>query len=128
MMEIITKSNIFGTVRCHMYSIEWQKAGLSHAHILLWLTNRIQTNEIDSVISAELPDQNLNKNLFEIVKSHMMHSPCGTVNFDSPCMKGIKCSKRFSKAFLKVTETGADGYPSYSRRKPEGLYYSNSWP
>lgn len=41
LMNIIKKSHIFGEVRCWMYSIEWQKRGLPHAHILIWLKERL---------------------------------------------------------------------------------------
>jgi len=33
--DLITKSNIFGEVVAWVYSIEWQKRGLPHAHILI---------------------------------------------------------------------------------------------
>ena len=56
LMNLITKGNIFGAVRCHMYSIEWQKRGLPHVHILIWMVNKICPNNIDSFISAELPN------------------------------------------------------------------------
>ena len=56
LMSVITKSQIFGETRCWMYSIEWQKRGLPHAHILIWLIEKIRPNEIDNVISAEIPN------------------------------------------------------------------------
>jgi hypothetical protein len=43
-----------------MYTIEFQKRDLSHAHILLWLDSRDKLDSaeaIDSVICAELPDK-----------------------------------------------------------------------
>ena len=57
LMNIITKSHVFEPARCWMYSIEWQKRGLPHAHILIWLKDKIKSDEIDSAISAELPDR-----------------------------------------------------------------------
>ena len=45
-----------------MYTIEFQKRGLPHAHILLWLdgSNNLQNaTDIDKVISARLPHPNL---------------------------------------------------------------------
>ena len=58
---------MFGSVQCWMYSVEWQKRGLPHAHILIWLHDKITSNEIDDVISAEIPDENVNKGLYGIV-------------------------------------------------------------
>ncbi|CAF2141007.1 unnamed protein product [Rotaria magnacalcarata] len=71
LMNIITKSHVFRPTRCWMYSIEWQKRGLPHAHILIWLKEKIKPDEIDSVISAALPDRQQDPRLFQIiVKKH----------------------------------------------------------
>ena len=37
LINYIVKLEVFGSVRCWMYSVEWQKRGLPHAHILIWL-------------------------------------------------------------------------------------------
>ena len=58
-----------------MYSVEWQKPGLPHAHILIWLHDKITSNEIDDVISAEVPDENVDKGLYDIVVKNMIHGP-----------------------------------------------------
>lgn len=52
-----------------MYTFERQKRGLPHAHILLWLTNRITPSQTDSVISAEIPDPECDPILRKIVRS-----------------------------------------------------------
>ena len=67
LMDFIVKHHVFGETRCWMYSIEWQKRGLPHAHILIWLINKITPDEIDNVISAEIPDSTVDPELFEIV-------------------------------------------------------------
>ena len=36
LMKLLTKGSIFGSSRCHTFSIEWQKRGLSKVHSLLW--------------------------------------------------------------------------------------------
>ena len=73
--NVITKSQIFGSVRCYMYTVEWQKRGLPHAHFLIWLCVKIHPNEIDAIVSAELPDPDKDGELFRIIKSHMPHTP-----------------------------------------------------
>ena len=78
------KAQVFGELRCYMYSIEWQKRGLPHAHILIWLKNKIMPDQIDSCIRAELPDETEDPALFQIVSRHMLHGPCGTLNQSSP--------------------------------------------
>lgn len=41
LMDLLTKANIFCPIRCHVFTVEWQKRGLPHVHILIWLENRI---------------------------------------------------------------------------------------
>lgn len=91
LMHIITKKSIFGDVKCHILSVEWQKRGLPHCHILLWLQTKIQPHEIDDIICAELPDKERDPALFEIVCKNMVHGPCGEHNIASPCMIEGKC-------------------------------------
>lgn len=107
--DLLTKHKVFGEVRCWTYSVEWQKRGLPHAHILLWLLDRIGPDEIDKIISAEIPDRQTDPELFEIVTKHMFHGPCGSQNPNSPCMGPKGCTKRFPKAFENETITGDDG-------------------
>ncbi|GFU44117.1 helitron_like_N domain-containing protein [Trichonephila clavipes] len=59
--NLLVKGKIFGCVRCFMYSLEWQKRGLPHAHILIWLKTKIRGEQIDDVIRAELPDQEVDQ-------------------------------------------------------------------
>ena len=119
LMKIVAKSHVFGPTRCWMYSIEWQKRGLPHAHILIWLKDKIKADQIDSVISAELPDPQHDPRLYEIIVKNMIHGPCGSVNPASPCMKEGKCTKRYPMQLLHDTQTGDDGYPLYRRRSPD---------
>ncbi|XP_014767446.1 uncharacterized protein LOC106867169 [Octopus bimaculoides] len=119
-MDLIKKGQIFGPTQCDMYTIEWPKRGLPHAHILLWLSTKIKSTDIDKIISAELPDPALDMVLYDIVKANMVHGPCGRgFNLNSPCLKDGVCSKKLPRKFLQATQTGADGYPSYRRRKPQ---------
>ena len=137
LMKLINQKSIFGATRCHIYTIEWQKRGLPHAHLLLWLIDRIQPRDIDKVISAELPDPQQDRELFDIVKKHMIHGPCGHLNRNSPCMKNGKCTKKYPRSFVSETQTGDDGYPRYRRRAPSeggqteeirtGLTVDNRW-
>ncbi|XP_055845040.1 uncharacterized protein LOC129911312 [Episyrphus balteatus] len=116
LMDFIVKHKVFGGVRCWMYSIEWQKRGLPHAHILIWFVTKITTDQIDIVVSAEIPDKTLDPELFEIVTKNMIHGPCGVLNPQSQCMIDGNCSKRFPKELVQQTITGHDGYPLYRRR------------
>lgn len=119
LMNFIVKHKVFGSVCCWMYSVEWQKRGFPHAHILIWLINKIKTDQIDDVICAELPDAEVDRPLHEVVVRNMIHGPCGTLNPASPCMIDGKCSKRYPRPFVTETITGTDGYPLYRRRFTE---------
>ncbi|XP_063909244.1 uncharacterized protein LOC135126934 [Zophobas morio] len=109
-----------------MYSIEWQKRGLPHAHILIWLVEKIVPTQIDDIITAELPNAEEDPELFEIVKKNMIHGPCGEHNPHSPCMKNGKCTKKYPRQLLQDTQTGGDAYPLYRRRKPDDGGYTTT--
>ncbi|CAB3250344.1 unnamed protein product [Arctia plantaginis] len=119
LIDVIVKYSIFGITRCWLYTIEWQKRGLPHAHILVWLKDRIRPEEIDQIISAEIPDPLSDQELFDIVTKHMIHGPCGAFNMTSPCMENGKCKKKFPKPHTNDTITNIDGYPMYRRRSTE---------
>ncbi|GFV41445.1 ATP-dependent DNA helicase [Trichonephila clavipes] len=119
LMDFIIKHRVFGETRCWMYSIEWQKRGLPHAHILVWLINKITPDQIDQIISAEIPDKHIDPNLFDVVTKNMIHGPCGAFNNNSPCMSDGKGTKRYPRKLVSDTITGNDGYPLYRRRSVE---------
>lgn len=119
MMQLFTAGHIFGTTICDMYTVEWQKRGLPHAHILLWLQNKLRPTDVDAVITAEFPDPSQDPVLFQIIKKHMVHGPCGALNRNCKCMDNGKCTKRYPRKLLHDTQTGEDGYPLYRRRKPD---------
>lgn len=119
LMNYIVKQHVFGNTRCWMYSIEWQKRGLPHAHILIWLVERIRPDQIDDIICAEIPDPETDPDLHDVVITNMIHGPCGTISRQSPCMVDGKCSKRYPRKLTAETITGNDGYPLYRRRSPD---------
>jgi hypothetical protein len=118
-LDDIFKKKILGNVHANMYVIEFQKRGLPHAHILIILSEESKlrnTDEFDSIISAEFPDRELNPLTFETVTRSMIHGPCGIINPSSPCMVDGVCSKNFPKPFCEATIENDDGYPQYMRR------------
>ncbi|XP_078523156.1 uncharacterized protein LOC144792149 [Lissotriton helveticus] len=118
-MKILTQKHIFGYAKVNIFTIEWQKTGLPHVHILLWLEPKIQADEVVLIISAELPDPVNDEQLFLIVKKNMLHGLCGEHNVLSPCMKNGICTKKYPRPLTNETETGVNGYPIYRRRSPQ---------
>ena len=102
-----------------MYTVEFQKRGLPHAHILLFLHPKDKCPtpaHIDSIIKAEIPNSCTDPVAYEAMKLYMMHGPCGLANMSSPCMINSKCSKHFPKSFYAETTIDDDGFPNYRRR------------
>ena len=55
LMDEITKKNVMGETIAFCYTIEFQKRGLPHAHILLWLKDKINNcNLLNRVVCAEI--------------------------------------------------------------------------
>ncbi|AES63417.2 AT hook motif protein, putative [Medicago truncatula] len=107
-----------------IYTIEFQKCGLPHAHILVFLKPTYQCKkpeDLDKIISAEIPNKDTDGELFNIVTTLMIHGPCGDQNTRSPCMLNNKCSKHFPMKFVDQTVIDKDGYPVYKRRD-NGVY------
>ena len=101
-----------------MYTIEFQKRGLPHCHICLWLdpNDKLRTpQQIDNFISAEIPDKDVDPALYQLVTENMMHGPCGVEHPDCPCMVNSKCTKKFPKSFNEDTFIDEHGYAIYKR-------------
>lgn len=103
-INVIVNKSIFGRVVALIYTIEFQKRGLPHAHILITLHENdaiVGTNNIDKVVSAEIPDVNENLKLHEYVKKHMMHGPCGQLNLQFFRLFSVACVD-FERTDLRV--------------------------
>ncbi|KAI9110427.1 hypothetical protein K1719_018587 [Acacia pycnantha] len=119
LMRTLKDQKIFGSIKADVYTVEFQKRGLPHAHIILWLSesDKIRSSfEVDQLISAEIPDKLEDPELYELVGSYMVHGPCGRPSRSTPCMKDGKCSKYFPKRFCARTMLDEHGYPTYRRR------------
>ncbi|GKB61559.1 hypothetical protein Tco_0917745 [Tanacetum coccineum] len=102
-----------------VYVIEFQKRGLPHAHILLWLKEHCKCktpDDIDDIISAELPSQTDDPVGYKAVTDYSLHGPCGKDARSAACNVEGKCSKHFPKTFCSKTIIDQDGYPIYRQR------------
>ncbi|XP_050225551.1 uncharacterized protein LOC126675026 [Mercurialis annua] len=95
----------FGPVSAFLYTVEFQKRGLPHVHCLIWLPREkkpLTVNEIDTFISAELPDPITDPLSHALVTKFMIHGPCGALNEKCPCMRGEMMGLFFEKNGIKL--------------------------
>ena len=126
LLKLIYKYGIFGEVLGKVHVIEFQKRGLPHCHLIVWLKEQDKLDSIDKIdqaICAEIPRED-EPELRELVVGQLIHGPCGDINPYSPCMKVVngvyKCSKGFPKPYNNRTYIGENSlYPEYMRRSPE---------
>lgn len=126
--------NIFGKCVGDVYTIEYQKRGLPHAHILLYLHIDDIPNFaelVDELVSAQIPTDD--PVLAEIIKNQLTHGPCGANHPNSPCFRDGKCKKSYPKRWCESTIIGEDSYPEYARPnngvtwEKNGFVFDNRW-
>ncbi|XP_035835800.1 uncharacterized protein LOC110888241 [Helianthus annuus] len=106
-----------------VYTVEFQKRGLPHAHICVFMhpdSKILSVDQLDPIISAEILDIAEDPELYKLVADYMIHGPCGPLNMNCPCMIDRKSSKKFPKKFVNETCLDKKGFPVY-RRRDSGL-------
>ena len=87
-------------------------------------------DDYKNIVCAEFPNKDTDPELHELVRTLMVHGPCGSlsedeppVNPSAPCMtKGItkkSCEKGFPKRFSENYCSGENSEPIYQRRSKE---------
>jgi hypothetical protein len=116
LMDDIRKRNFFGPVNAVVYTIEFQKCGLPHAHIIIWLQKERpwDATMVDTFISTQLPDPTTDPIGYD-VSSFMVHGPCGPQVTYSPCMSEGKCSKFYPKQYCEKTTILENGFAQYAQ-------------
>jgi hypothetical protein len=100
-----------------VYTIEFQKHGLPHVHLIVWLKKDrpLDADQIDTFISAQLPDPSIDPIGYEAVSQFMIHGPCNIPGSSSPCMADGKCTKFYPKEFSDKTVVLPNGHVRYAR-------------
>jgi hypothetical protein len=112
------RGGLFGKVAGMVYTVEFQKRGLPHMHLLIFLDQQYKIHnprDVDDIVSAQIPDPVAHPLLYQSVTKHMVHGPCGPRKLSAPCTVNRVCSKHFPKDFQPDTIFGDSGYPEYVR-------------
>ncbi len=120
----VTVKGVLGKAIAHVYTIEFQKRGLPHCHLLVIFAHdyKLYNNkgDFDRVVSAEIPDPIEQKELHDLVMKHMIHTPCdGTHPDKQQCIQNGCCKRNYPKEFQPLTVSNEDGYPLYMRKSPQ---------
>ncbi|KAJ8930186.1 hypothetical protein NQ314_017050 [Rhamnusium bicolor] len=126
-MDDLLHKQIYGIVKnYHYYVIEFQKRGLPHAHIVVTFHegDTISTPaDVDAIVSAEIPDPEMQPRLYDLVSRYQIPRPCGTMNSDAPCMVNGRCKKYFPHAYCEETILNAgDNHRPLYRRPRNGRF------
>ncbi|GKD89003.1 helicase, partial [Tanacetum coccineum] len=116
LLNDLTKNQVFGESHAVVYVIEFQKCGLPHTHVLLWLEEHDKCKTLgdtDNIISAELPSPTDDPAGYKAITDYMLHEPCRK---GVACNVEGKCLKHFPKTFCTETIIDQDGYPIYRQR------------
>ncbi|XP_057740394.1 uncharacterized protein LOC130957567 [Arachis stenosperma] len=118
LLKDLKDGSIFRKPKGIVYTVEFQKRGLPHCHILLFVQPAEKprsSEDIDHHISAEIPDEHTQPKLYSLVQKFMIHGPCGVLNMSSPCMVNGRCSKFYPVSFREKTSIDSAGFPKYKR-------------
>ncbi len=125
LLYLIMHKHIFGKTVAHTYSIEFQKRGLPHIHLIVILDENSEPKtaaEYDKYISAQIPNKEKDKDLFDLVTKFMIHNNCQE-NRNCSCIQKGKCSKHFPKKFCNKTEHQPNGYVKHKRPSVQVFIY-----
>jgi len=132
----IHKKHILGSMISRIYVIEFQKHGLSHAHILIFFAEGCKPHtieDVDRMINVKFSNPETNKLAHKIIAKCMMHGPCGAAFPNVPCMEEGKCKNQYPRKFQSETMMNVNGYPIYRHRNMgrtllvHGVELDNRW-
>lgn len=124
-VDYLADAQIFGKVTGWVYTLEFQKRGCPHIHLLLSLDSVYRPDphvpsSVDKFVSAEFPSTRKSPNLRKLVADGMVHSPCHgphATGSEPYCWeKGAKCTKRFPMPHCSETTSPAKRRFIYRRR------------
>jgi hypothetical protein len=118
LLKMIQIHRIFGQCVGLVHTIEFQKRGLPHAHILVTVVDDDKprsAQDIDMVIRAELPSEDEGLQILrERVSKFMRHGPCAEGH---ACWVNGQCKRGYPKPYEEHTVLPEKEFPVYRRRQ-----------
>lgn len=110
LVDLLFKDSVLGEATALVGVVEYQKRGLPHAHLLVWVDTCFKPttpSALDMVCSAVIPDIDTQPKLYELVVKQSMH-PCCEKQRNAQCKRKTKdgkwkCKSNFPKPFHPVS-------------------------
>jgi hypothetical protein len=118
----------FGPILYEISVTEFQKRGLPHAHIIIKVSHDPPLSEIDTIISAELPDPVENPTLYAAVKRFHTHSRDHLTRPTSRCNRNGRCIYGYPQPINSHTYIDDLGRIHYRRRREEDRWVTPHMP
>jgi hypothetical protein len=115
LMFQIFQMELLGRVLAYVSTIEFQKRGLPHLHLMVTLDPRDRPStpeEVNLLVLAEIPDKEQEPELYASTTEQMLHGPCKGRAF----WREGGCNIGFPKPFTPRTVIIDGAYPAYKRR------------
>ncbi|KAL3122114.1 hypothetical protein niasHT_001654 [Heterodera trifolii] len=123
----LVEKNVLGKVAGWCYSVEHQKRGMPHIHMLLILQERervLTPENVDQYVFARIPplppmedmsvEANQQRRLWHYVTTMMLHD-CNSACTEVDEQGRTRCRKHFPKPYSDLTELSEVRYTSYVR-------------
>ena len=110
LMHDLLKGQVLGRVQGWMLTVEFQKRGLPHVHILLIMEHDDVprcVEDYDRAISAEIPDPHTQPQLYKTVAKTMLHTCSPERCIDAQTRL---CNKGFPKPFCPATRVSVSDH------------------
>ena len=82
--------------------VEFQNRGAAHTHCCLWTTESKAVMITNNTIRSDLPDPELEPELYDLVKKHQIHT-CSQQHCGGPAPLGQTCKRNFPRQFATST-------------------------
>ena len=82
--------------------VEFQNRGAAHTHSCIWVSKTQEEMITEHVIRSDLPNQDLEPELYALVKAHQIHT-CTERHCGGPAPPGHMCKKNFPRPFAHFT-------------------------